>query len=113
MRIPRLAVIETGADERLRLRPHARQGRGDGDARVVEGLDDRELARCWRMSCRIIRNGDARLGLIAAVFVGIISLGFDHDDAQAADRRGRTARRLAGGGQFAQRAAARRRWSGC
>jgi heat shock protein HtpX len=43
----------------------------------MNGLDDRELAAVLAHELAHIRNGDARLGLIAAVFVGVISLGFD------------------------------------
>jgi heat shock protein HtpX len=43
----------------------------------MEALDDRELAAVLAHELSHIRNGDARLGLIAAVFVGVISLGFD------------------------------------
>jgi heat shock protein HtpX len=43
----------------------------------MEALDDRELRAVLAHELAHIRNGDARLGLIAAVFVGVISLGFD------------------------------------
>jgi heat shock protein HtpX len=77
MRMPRLAVIETPA-----LNAYAAGlSRESGSVTVTRGLmnalDDRELAAVLAHELAHIRNGDARLGLIAAVFVGIISLGFD------------------------------------
>jgi heat shock protein HtpX len=77
MRMPRLAVIETPA-----LNAYAAGlSRDSGSVTVTRGLlhalDDRELAAVLAHELAHIRNGDARLGLIAAVFVGVISLGFD------------------------------------
>jgi heat shock protein HtpX len=75
--MPRLAVIETPA-----LNAYAAGlSRDSGSVTVTRGLlhalDDRELAAVLAHELAHIRNGDARLGLIAAVFVGVISLGFD------------------------------------
>lgn len=77
MRMPRLAVIETEAMNAYA----AGLSRETGSVTVTRGLmnalDDRELAAVLAHELSHIRNGDARLGLIAAVFVGVISLGFD------------------------------------
>lgn len=77
MRMPRLAIIETEAMNAYA----AGLSRETGSVTVTRGLmnalDDRELAAVLAHELSHIRNGDARLGLIAAVFVGIISLGFD------------------------------------
>ncbi|MBR0650422.1 M48 family metallopeptidase [Roseomonas terrae] len=77
MRMPRLAIIETPAMNAYA----AGLSRETGSVTVTRGLmnalDDRELAAVLAHELAHIRNGDARLGLIAAVFVGVISLGFD------------------------------------
>ncbi len=77
MRMPRLAIIETEAMNAYA----AGLSREAGSVTVTRGLmtalDDRELAAVLAHELAHIRNGDARLGLIAAVFVGVISLGFD------------------------------------
>ncbi|MBR0673136.1 M48 family metallopeptidase [Neoroseomonas soli] len=77
MKMPRLAIIETQAMNAYA----AGLSRETGSVTVTRGLmnslDDRELAAVLAHELSHIRNGDARLGLIAAVFVGIISLGFD------------------------------------
>lgn len=77
MRMPRLAVIETPAMNAYA----AGLTRDTGAVTVTRGLmtalDDRELAAVLAHELAHIRNGDARLGLIAVVFVGVISLGFD------------------------------------
>jgi heat shock protein HtpX len=72
--MPRLAVIESGALNAFAagLRPEAASvtvTRG-----LVDSLDDRELAAVLAHELTHIRNGDARLGLIAAIFAGIIGL---------------------------------------
>jgi heat shock protein HtpX len=41
---------------------------------LMEALDDRELSAVIAHELAHIRNGDARLGVIAAVFVGVITL---------------------------------------
>ncbi|MBW8269961.1 M48 family metallopeptidase, partial [Caldovatus aquaticus] len=72
--MPRLAVIESGARNAFAagLRPGAASvtvTRG-----LMDALDDRELTAVLAHELTHIRNGDARLGLIAAVFAGIIGL---------------------------------------
>jgi heat shock protein HtpX len=72
--MPRLAVIETAE------RNAFASGLGVPDAQVtvtrglIEALDDRELAAVVAHELTHLRNGDARLALIAAVFAGILSL---------------------------------------
>ncbi len=112
MRIPRLAVIETGAMNAFASGLTRDKGAVTVTRGLVEGLDDRELAAVLAHELSHIRNGDARLGLIAAVFVGIISLGFDMMTRRR--RTGRVARR--GGWRVegnSRNGPARRRWSGC
>lgn len=98
MRMPRLAIIETEA-----LNAYAAGlSRDSGSVTVTRGLmaalDDRELAAVLAHELAHIRNGDARLGLIAAVFVGVISLGFDSmTRARRVVRHGRRASNDGGG----------------
>lgn len=77
MRMPRLAVIETPARNAFA----AGLSRGQGSVTVTRGLmqalDDRELAAVLGHELTHIRNGDARLAVIAAIFAGVISLGFE------------------------------------
>ena len=74
MTMPRLALIET------RARNAFASGLTRGRAGVtvtrglVEALDDRELSTVIAHELSHIRNGDARLGVIAAVFAGVITL---------------------------------------
>ncbi|MCK8785764.1 M48 family metalloprotease [Roseomonas sp. NAR14] len=74
LRMPRLAVIESPA----RNAYASGLGRDGGAVTVTRGLldalDDRELAAVLAHELTHIRNGDARLGVIAAVFAGIIGL---------------------------------------
>lgn len=77
MRMPRLAVIETAAMNAYASCLSRESGAVTVTRGLMEGLDDRELQAVLAHELAHIRNGDARLGLIAAVFVGIISLGFD------------------------------------
>jgi heat shock protein HtpX len=74
MTMPRLAVIETPARNAFasgltRERAGVTVTRG-----LMEAMDDRELSAVIAHELAHIRNGDARLGVIAAVFVGVITL---------------------------------------
>jgi heat shock protein HtpX len=77
MRMPRLAVIETEAMNAYAAGLTRDKGAVTVTRGLMNALDDRELAAVLAHELAHIRNGDARLGLIAAVFVGVISLGFD------------------------------------
>lgn len=77
MRMPRLAVIETPAMNAYAAGLSRETGSVTVTRGLMQGLDDRELQAVLAHELSHIRNGDARLGLVAAVFVGIISLGFD------------------------------------
>jgi heat shock protein HtpX len=77
MRMPRLAVIETDALNAYAAGLTRDRGAVTVTRGLMNALDDRELAAVLAHELAHIRNGDARLGLIAAVFVGVISLGFD------------------------------------
>jgi heat shock protein HtpX len=77
MRMPRLAVIETPAMNAYASGLTRDKGAVTVTRGLMDNLDDRELRAVLAHELAHIRNGDARLGLIAAVFVGIISLGFD------------------------------------
>lgn len=77
MRMPRLAVIETAAMNAYASGLTRDKGAVTVTRGLMDNLDDRELQAVLAHELAHIRNGDARLGLIAAVFVGIISLGFD------------------------------------
>ncbi|CAH0262259.1 M48 family metallopeptidase [Roseomonas sp. CECT 9278] len=77
MRMPRLAVIETPAMNAYAAGLTRDKGAVTVTRGLMNALDDRELAAVLAHELAHIRNGDARLGLIAAVFVGVISLGFD------------------------------------
>lgn len=77
MRMPRLAMIETPALNAYAAGLTRETGAVTVTRGLVDALDDRELAAVLAHELSHIRNGDARLGLIAAVFVGVISLGFD------------------------------------
>jgi heat shock protein HtpX len=77
MRMPRLAVIETEALNAYAAGLTRETGAVTVTRGLLQALDDRELQAVLAHELAHIRNGDARLGLIAAVFVGVISLGFD------------------------------------
>lgn len=77
MRMPRLAVIETPALNAYAAGLTRESGAVTVTRGLMDALDDRELQAVLAHELAHIRNGDARLGLIAAVFVGVISLGFD------------------------------------
>ncbi|WP_426958029.1 M48 family metallopeptidase [Muricoccus radiodurans] len=74
MSVPRLGIIESEA-----LNAYASGlSRDTGAVTVTRGLmdalDDRELSAVLAHELSHIRNGDARLGVIAAIFAGILSL---------------------------------------
>ncbi len=74
MVMPRLSVIETQARNAFatgltRDRTGVTVTRG-----LMEALDDRELSAVLAHELSHIRNGDARLGLFAVVFAGVITL---------------------------------------
>lgn len=77
MRMPRLAIIETPALNAYAAGLTRESGAVTVTRGLMDALDDRELQAVLAHELAHIRNGDARLGLIAAVFVGVISLGFD------------------------------------
>ncbi|WP_149537268.1 M48 family metalloprotease [Siccirubricoccus phaeus] len=76
MRMPRLAIIEDPACNAFASGLSARQGAVTVTSGLVEALDDRELQAVLAHELTHIRNGDARLAVVAAVFAGIISLPF-------------------------------------
>jgi len=74
MTMPRLAVIETTARNAFASGLTPRQAGVTVTRGLMEALDDRELSAVLAHELAHIRNGDARLGVIAAVFVGVITL---------------------------------------
>ncbi|MCO6414992.1 M48 family metalloprotease [Siccirubricoccus sp. KC 17139] len=76
MRMPRLAVIDSPARNAFASGLSARQGAVTVTTGLLEALDDRELEAVLAHELTHIRNGDARLAVVAAVFAGIISLPF-------------------------------------
>jgi len=74
MTMPRLAVIETTARNAFASGLTPRRGAVTVTRGLMEALDDRELSAVLAHELAHIRNGDARLGVIAAVFVGVITL---------------------------------------
>jgi len=74
MTMPRLAIIETPQRNAF-ASGLTRQTAGVTVTRgLMDALDDRELRAVIGHELAHIRNGDARLGVIAAVFVGVITL---------------------------------------
>jgi len=74
MTLPRLAVIETPQRNAF-ASGLTRETAGVTVTRgLMDALDDRELRAVIAHELAHIRNGDARLGVIAAVFVGVITL---------------------------------------
>jgi heat shock protein HtpX len=74
MAMPRLAIIETPARNAFAAGLSPKQGSVTVTRGLMEALDDRELSAVIAHELAHIRNGDARLGVIAAVFVGVITL---------------------------------------
>ena len=77
MRMPRLAVIETEARNAFASGLSRNQGAVTVTRGLMNALDDRELAAVLAHELTHIRNGDSRLAVIAAIFAGVISLGFE------------------------------------
>lgn len=74
MTMPRLAVIETPARNAFASGLSRAKGAVTVTRGLLEGLTDRELRGVLAHELTHIRNGDARLAVIAAVFAGVISL---------------------------------------
>ena len=77
MRMPRLAIIETGARNAFASGLSREQGAVTVTRGLMQALDDRELAAVLGHELTHIRNGDARLAVVAAIFAGVVSLGFE------------------------------------
>ncbi|WP_207538776.1 M48 family metallopeptidase [Sabulicella rubraurantiaca] len=74
MPMPRLAIIETEARNAYAAGLTRQQASVTVTRGLMQALDDRELSAVLAHELSHIRNGDARLGVIAAVFVGVITL---------------------------------------
>ena len=75
--MPRLAVIEHAGRNAFASGLDRRRGNITVTSGLLEALEDRELSAVLAHELTHIRNGDARLAVIAAVFTGVITLGFD------------------------------------
>jgi heat shock protein HtpX len=78
MAVPRLAVIETSGRNAFASGLTPEKAGVTVTRGLMEALDDRELSAVLAHELAHIRNGDARLGVIAAVFVGVITLVTDN-----------------------------------
>jgi heat shock protein HtpX len=78
MAVPRLAVIETKARNAFASGLKREKAGVTVTRGLLDALDDRELSAVLAHELAHIRNGDARLGVIAAVFVGVITLVTDN-----------------------------------
>jgi heat shock protein HtpX len=76
--LPRVAVIETPARNAFATGIAGRRSGVTVTRGLLDALDDRELSAVLAHEIAHIRNGDARLGVIAAVFVGVITLVTDN-----------------------------------
>jgi heat shock protein HtpX len=72
--MPRLAVIETAERNAYASGLSPRDAQVTVTRGLIDALDDREIAAVVAHELTHLRNGDARLALIAAVFAGILSL---------------------------------------
>ncbi|MBL6458357.1 M48 family metalloprotease [Belnapia sp. T6] len=72
--MPRLAVIEQPARNAFASGLSRQTGAVTVTRGLLEALDDRELAAVLAHELTHIRNGDARLAVVAAVFAGVVSL---------------------------------------
>lgn len=97
MPMPRLAVIETPARNAFAYGLTPRRAGVTVTRGLLQALDDRELSAVLAHELAHIRNGDARLGVIAAVFVGVITLATDI--VWQGMRAGRFRLRTGGGGR--------------
>lgn len=73
MRMPRLAVIETEARNAFASGLARDKGAVTVTRGLMQALEPRELRAVIAHELTHIRNGDARLGVVAAVFAGVIS----------------------------------------
>lgn len=74
--MPRLGVIETEARNAFASGLSRKHGVITVTRGLLDALDDRELSAVLAHELVHIRNGDARLAVIAAIFSGIMTLGF-------------------------------------
>ncbi|MCX7372972.1 MAG: M48 family metalloprotease [Alphaproteobacteria bacterium] len=74
--MPRLGLIETQARNAFASGLSRKLGVITVTRGLVDALDDRELSAVLAHELVHIRNGDARLAVIAAIFSGIMTLGF-------------------------------------
>jgi heat shock protein HtpX len=74
LRMPRLAVIETPERNAFASGLSRETGQVTVTRGLMQALTDQELEAVLAHELTHIRNGDARLGVIAAVFAGIITL---------------------------------------
>ena len=74
--MPRLGLIETDARNAFASGLSRKHGVITVTRGLVDALDDRELSAVLAHELVHIRNGDARLVVIAAIFSGIMTLGF-------------------------------------
>lgn len=72
--MPALGIIESPERNAFASGLSRKAGQVTVTRGLMDGLDDRELEAVLAHELTHIRNGDARLGVIAAVFAGIISL---------------------------------------
>lgn len=78
MTLPRLAVIETPGRNAFASGVSRQTAAVTVTRGLMDALDDRELRAVIGHELAHIRNGDARLGIVAAVFVGVITLVTDN-----------------------------------
>lgn len=74
MRMPRLAVIETEARNAFASGLTRDKGAVTVTRGLMQALGPRELRAVVAHELTHIRNGDARLGVVAAVFAGVITM---------------------------------------